>query len=487
MTATHKPVAVAIAISLLVQVSARGQAPTAKGRTGLGLEPITTAWTGDFDGMSERRLVRVLTVYSKTLYFIDKGTPRGTAYDQGKLLEDFVNKSAGTGQLKINVQFVPMSRDELIPALLEGRGDIIMADMTVTPERKQRVDFTAPWIDGVDEIVVTSPGGPPVESTDDLAGKDVFVRESSSYFQSLTKLNERFKQEGKPLVTITPAPEELEDEDLLEMANADLVKVLVVDNHKAWFWQRVWPRLKLHPTVGIRTGGEIAWAIRKDSPKLLQTLNRFMGENGPDSLNSRMLFRRYLLNTQYVKNSQAADARFRKVVAMFRKYGSRYNLDWMLMAAQGYQESRLDQNARSQVGAIGVMQVMPDTGKDLKVGDITQIDPNIHAGIKYIRFMIDQQFAGEPMTDLDKGLFAFAAYNAGPGRIRQLRREAAAKGLDPNVWFNNVERIAAERIGRETVTYVSNIYKYYVAYLLVQGEYMQRRELKHKAPATREH
>jgi len=487
MTATHKTVAVAIAISLLVQVSAHGQAPTAKGRTGLALEPITTAWTGDFDGMSERRLVRVLTVYSKTLYFIDKGTPRGTAYDQGKLLEDFVNKSAGTGQLKINVQFVPMSRDELIPALLEGRGDIIMADMTVTPERKQRVDFTAPWIDGVDEIVVTSPGGPPVESTDDLAGKDVFVRESSSYFQSLTKLNERFKQEGKPLVTITPAPEELEDEDLLEMANADLVKVLVVDNHKAWFWQRVWPRLKLHPTVGVRTGGEIAWAIRKDSPKLLQTLNRFMGENGPDSLNSRMLFRRYLLNTQYVKNSQAADARFRKVVAMFRKYGSRYNLDWMLMAAQGYQESRLDQSARSQVGAIGVMQVMPDTGKDLKVGDITQIDPNIHAGIKYIRFMIDQQFAGEPMTDLDKGLFAFAAYNAGPGRIRQLRREAAAKGLDPNVWFNNVERIAAERIGRETVTYVSNIYKYYVAYLLVQGEYMQRRELKQKAPATREH
>jgi membrane-bound lytic murein transglycosylase MltF len=153
----------------------------------------------------------------------------------------------------------------------------------------------------------------------------------------------------------------------------------------------------------------------------------------------------------------------------------------MLMAAQGYQESRLDQNARSHVGAIGVMQVMPQTGKELKVGDITLVDPNIHAGVKYIRFVIDQYFAKEPMTDLDKGLFAFAAYNAGPGRIRQFRREAAARGLDANVWFNNVERIAAERIGRETVTYVSNIYKYYVAYLLVQGEYLERRALKQKA------
>src|SRR5262245_36813403 len=491
-TMTRRSIAVASVTLLAAAAALRAQAPTTKGRTGLDLAPITTAWTGDFDGMTARRLVRVLTVYSKTLYFIDHGTPRGTAYDQGKLLEDALNASAARtpgadSRLKINVQFIPMSRDELVPALLDGRGDVIIADMTVTPERKQRVDFAEPWIAGVDEIVVSSPDGPAIATVDDLSGKEVFVRESSSYFQSLQKLNERFKQEAKPLVTLTPAPEELEDEDLLEMANAGLVKILVVDNHKAWFWQRVWPKLKLHPTVAVRTGGEIAWAIRRNSPKLLEAVNRFLDDNGPDSLNSRMLFRRYLLNTHYVKGTQAADARFKQTVSMFRKYGSRYNLDWMLMAAQGYQESRLDQSARSNVGAIGVMQVMPETGKDLKVGDITQVDPNIHAGVKYIRFMINQYFANEPMTDLNKGLFAFAAYNAGPGRIRQLRREAAARGIDSNVWFNNVERIAAERIGRETVTYVSNIYKYYVAYLLVQGEYIQRRALKQKPPATWEH
>jgi membrane-bound lytic murein transglycosylase MltF len=160
-------------------------------------------------------------------------------------------------------------------------------------------------------------------------------------------------------------------------------------------------------------------------------------------------------------------------------------MDWMLMAAQGYQESRLDHSARSHVGAIGVMQVMPPTGKELKVGDITLLEPNIHAGVKYIRLLVDRYYAKEAMDDLNKMLFAFAAYNAGPGRIRQLRREAVAQGLDQNVWFDNVECIASERIGRETVTYVSNIYKYYVTYKLISDQ-RERREAA-KAQVAKDH
>jgi membrane-bound lytic murein transglycosylase MltF len=477
-----------IAVLILLGGGALAQAPTEKGRLGLPLDQIMAPWTGDLDGMTGRRMIRVLTTYSKTQYFIDRGTPRGTAYDQGKLLEDALNKSIGAQHHeKLHVQFVPMSRDELIPALLAGKGDIVMADLTVTAERLALVDFTEPWINGVDEIVVTSPNGPVITSVDDLSGKDVFVRESSSYHQSLVRLNERLASEGRAPVTITPAPEELEDEDLLEMANAGLVDIVIVDNHKAWFWQRVWPRLKLYPTVALRRGSEIAWAIRKDSPKLRAALDGFLGANGPQSLNARMIFRRYLLNTYYVKGAAAAASRrrFTSLVALFRKYGAKYEMDWMLMAAQGYQESGLDQNARSHVGAIGVMQVMPATGTELNVGDIRLLEPNIHAGVKYIRRLVDRHFANEPMDDLNKVLFAFAAYNAGPGRVRQLRREAAERGLDRNVWFDNVERIASERIGRETVTYVSNIYKYYVTYLLIQGEYIERRELKKKAvPGT---
>jgi membrane-bound lytic murein transglycosylase MltF len=474
-----RPIAVCTAVCVL-STALHAQAPMEKGRLGLSLTEIRAPWIGDLDGMVERRMIRVLTTYSKTQFFIDQGTPRGTAYDQGKLLETELNKKLATGHLTIGVQFVPVSRDELIPALLAGKGDIVMADLTVTPERTRIVDFTEPWIGGVEEIVVTSPTAAAVTTESDLAEREVFVRESSSYYQSLLALNARLTAAGKAPARLVPAPEELEDEDLLEMAAAGLVDVVVVDNHKAWFWQRVWPALKGYPTVALRTGGEIAWAVRKESPQLKAALNRFLATNGLDSLNARLIFRKYLRSTQYVKGAAAdvARKRFLSLVALFRKYGAQFNMDWMLMAAQGYQESRLDHSARSRVGAIGIMQVMPETGKELNVGDVRQLEPNIHAGVKYIRTMIDRYYAKEPMSELDRVLFAFAAYNAGPGRIRQLRRLATERGLDANIWFNNVERIAAERIGRETVTYVSNIYKYYVSYLLIQGEYLERRALK---------
>jgi membrane-bound lytic murein transglycosylase MltF len=178
---------------------------------------------------------------------------------------------------------------------------------------------------------------------------------------------------------------------------------------------------------------------------------------------------RYFKNAKYVKDagSEAERKKFLALLDFFKKYGDKYDVDWLLMAAQGYQESQLNQAARSKVGAIGVMQAMPATGKDLNVGDIHQIEPNINAGIKYMRWMIDQYYGKESMTNLDKALFAFASYNAGAGRISQLRKEAAKRGLDPNAWFHNVEYVAAEKIGAETVTYVSNIYKYYIAYRLI--------------------
>jgi membrane-bound lytic murein transglycosylase MltF len=479
------PCIVALGFLLFARSPGYAQAPTEKGRTGLDLTTLLAKWTGDLDGMEERRTIRVLTAYNRTLYFVDKGTERGTAADQGRLLETELNKTLAKGHLTVRVIFVPVSRDELLSGLIDGRGDIAMGNLTVTPERQQLVDFADPWIANVDEIVVTGPGGPAINSTDDLSGQEVFVRESSSYHQSLVALNESLAQRGLKPVVIVPAPEEFEDEDLLEMAGSGLVKTVIVDNHKAFFWQRVIPSLTLHSTVALRKGADIAWAIRKDSPKLKAALNRFLAKNGLDSLNARLIFRRYLLNTQYVKSAtaEAEMKRFRALVGYFRTYSSKYNLDWMLMAAQGYQESRLNQQAKSHVGAIGVMQIMPETGKDLKVGDITKAEANIHGGIKYIRFMIDEYYEDEPMDDLNKVLFAFAAYNCGPGRVRQLRRQAASRGLDPNVWFDNVERVAASVIGRETVTYVSNIYKYYVSYLLVQGEYMQRRELKKKTAA----
>lgn len=462
------------------QPSRQPAQPPSQGQREAATDKIARPWTGDLDGMIERRLIRVATAYNRTLYFIDKGVQRGAVYEAYKLFEDQLNARLKTRNLRVNVMFVPVSRDELLRAVAEGRADIAAAALTITPERRKIVDFAPGTYGGIDEIIVTGPGAPAIASVDDLSGQTVFVRQSSSYYASLSALNAALAAKGKKPVTIKAAPEELETEDILEMVNAGLVKITVADDYLAKFWKQILPEIELHEGVAVRTGAQVAPAIRKNSPQLMKELSVWIAKNGERTMFGNLMLQRYLKNTKFAKSATAPEEmqRFQQVVDVFRKYSEQYQLDFLLMLAQGFQESGLDQTVKSQVGAIGVMQVMPATGKELKVGDITQIENNIHAGVKYIRFMIDEYFANEPMTRLDKGLFAFAAYNAGPGRIRQLRKEAASRGLDPNVWFNNVERIASERIGRETVTYVSNIHKYYVAYRLAVDEMEERRKVK---------
>jgi membrane-bound lytic murein transglycosylase MltF len=282
-------------------------------------------------------------------------------------------------------------------------------------------------------------------------------------------LNQRFSSEGRPEVILKEAPEALEDEDLIEMLNAGMIPLIVVDKYKANFWRKVFPAITVHDYVTLRTGGEIAWAIRKDSPQLQATTNDYIARHGQGTAIGNMILTRFFKRGKHVKDSVSKSERkkFIALIRYFQQYGDKYNVDSLLMAAQGYQESQLNQAVRSKLGAIGVMQVMPATGRELGVGNIALVEPNIHAGIKYMRWMIDQYYSNESMTNLDKALFAFASYNAGAGRVSKLRNEAALHGLDPNVWFHNVEYVAAEKIGAETVTYVSNIYKYYIAYQLI--------------------
>ncbi len=454
----------------------------------VNIESIMQPWKGDLPGMLDRRVIRVLTTYSKTFFFIDKGQQRGATHDIFAEFERSLNaqlakeKKLKQRHLKVRIIFVPVTRDNLFTALNEGKGDIAAANLTITATRQQQVTFTDPIYSDIQELLISGPASPQVKNVDDLAGKTVFVRRSSSYYESLEALNARFAKASLPPIVIKPAPEALEDEDLLEMLNAGLIPLIVVDRHKALFWKQVFPKIQVHEDIVLRDNGNIAWAVRKDNPQLLAKLNGFIKDNRQGSTLGNTLLLRYLKSAKYVKNAAAEKERrkFLKMVEIFRKYGDRYDVDWLLMAAQG--ESRLNQSVRSHVGAIGVMQVMPSTGKELKVGDIKQLDPNIHAGVKYMRWMIDRYYGDEPMTQLDKALFSFASYNAGPARIARLRTETKKRGFDPNIWFGNVENLAAEKIGAETVTYVSNIYKYYIAYRLILDEMNRKRAATGKPP-----
>jgi len=441
---------------------------------------LDQAWSGDFDGMVERHLIRALVPYSKTFYFLDGADQRGLEYELLKEFEKNINKQLKKRRLKVRLLVFPTRRDRLLPNLVKGLGDIAAGNLTITPERLKQVDFSDPYFKGVNEILVTGPTAPQVKTVEDLSGKEIYARASSSYYASLQRLNARFKKAGKKPMNLVQADEYLEDEDLLEMMNANLIPMIIIDSHKGKFWKQIFTDLTLHPDIKVREGGQIAWAIRKNSPKLKEVINGFIKTHKKGTLMGNVLFKRYLKNTKWVRNAFADEERerFKAAVGLFKKYAGKYDFDWLLVAALAYQESRIDQSKRSPTGAIGVMQMLPSTAADpnVDIPNIEKMENNIHAGVKYLRFLTDRYYEKESMDILNKRAFAIASYNAGPAKVAELRKQAREMGLDPNVWFRNVEIVAAKRIGRETVQYVSNIYKYYVAYRLIYDELALKKE-----------
>ena len=428
-------------------------------------------WKGDFDGMLERRHIRVLVPYSRTLFYNDKGRERGISAELARAFEQYLNKkyAAQLGKRPITLYLVPTTRDELLQDVANGLGDIAAGNLTVTDARKQLVDFVAPSdLKSNREIVLSATGAEPVATAEALSGKTVHVRWTSSYHDSLVALNERLARDGKPAVTLVAVPDELEDEDMMEMLNVGLLQYIVVDDWKARMWSQVLPKITLNEGAVVREGGQVGWAIRKDSPKLQAELEDFhvnyLKKQGIYNYLRQQQFKR----VKALRNANAdADAkRFAEMRVLFEKYGQRYNFDPLMLAAQGYQESQLNQQAKSHVGAIGVMQIMPTTGAELKVGDIRVTEANIHAGTKYMDQLMTRYFKDADFDAANRALFAFASYNAGPGNISKMRKEAAKRGLNPDKWFNNVEMVTAEKIGIETTTYVRNIFKYYTSYKL---------------------
>ncbi|MCU0304421.1 MAG: transporter substrate-binding domain-containing protein [Thermoanaerobaculales bacterium] len=435
-------------------------------------------WKGDYDGMVERRMIRILVPYSMTDFFLDGVTKRGIVAALGRELEQEVNRRERLRTRLVHVVFIPTPRDLLIPWLVEGIGDIAAGGVTVTDERRGLVDFTRPFIRDSQEIVCTGPGVPGVGSVEDLSGREVVVQASSGYRESLAALNRSLEARGLAPVDVVTIDEPLEPDEILDMVQAGLIPTTVVDRHLAELWARVFPNLTLHPQAVVAAERDLAWAFRRGSPRLEEVLNAFLTPRRHRTAFGNIVVRRYLQSCSWVRGSTvtADRRRFERTRPLFDRYGGTYDLDPLLLTALAYQESRLDQSMRSPAGAIGVMQLLQSTGDWMNVGDITLLEPNIHAGTKYFRRLIDTVEDPE-VSELNRIFFALASYNGGQTRIRRLRRETEAQGLDPNVWFDNVELAAARVIGRETVQYVGNIYKLYLAFRMVEerrGERAQR-------------
>lgn len=433
----------------------------------------------DFDAMVERRYVRVAVAVNHTDFFIDEGRQRGVVAEALREFEKYLNKELKLPREDpLSVVAIPVARDQLLPFLVEGRADLAAASLTITPERLKEVDFSIPVYRGVKEVVVTGPRSPEINSLEDLAGQQVHVRRSSSYWESLSKLSAQLVERGLEGIVLKEASEYLEDEDLLEMVGFGLIPTIVVDDQRANFWSRVHTSLVVHSDVAVAVGGDLGWAIRPTATGLKEVVDRFARTHGQGTLFGNVLINRYLNDISYVTDpgEEAARQRFEEVVDLFRNYGEQYDFDYLLVTAQGFQESGLDQSVRSHAGAVGVMQLLPSTARDPAIGipDIEKIDANVHAGLKYLRHVMDTYFSDPAITEENRYRFTFAAYNAGPNRIRQMRTKAEAMGLDPNVWFGNVEVATADSVGREPVEYVRQIFKYYVSYRLIQEQEAER-------------
>ena len=433
--------------------------------------PRAQEWKGDFPDMLKRRTLRILVPYSKTLFFVDRGRQMGVSAEFGRALQDWLNARYKSQKLRIRVTFLPTARDRLLDALNEGKGDAVAANLTITGNRRDSIDFVDPWLKHVREIIVAGPAAPKLVSIEDLAGREIHVRRSSSYADHLARLSDTFVARGLKSIVVLPIDENLEDEDLIEMVNAGLLPYIVVDDTKATIWTRVFPNAIPRPDLVVSLGGEVAWAIRKNSPELKAELNAFFSTHLAGSSFGATILKRYFTDKRVVKNALAETEakKFVAVMDLFRRYGAQYNLDYLMIAAQGYQESQLEQSRRSASGAVGLMQIKPSTaaGKPIGIlGVAKDPDRNVHAGCAYLRHLADTYLSDPAIDPVNRTLMSFAAYNAGPRNLAKFRAYARRAGFDPNVWFNNVELGAAKIAGQETVQYVDHIYMYYIAYQL---------------------
>ncbi len=428
------------------------------------------------------RFVTVLIPYDRTRFFIRNGQPMGFEFELVRAFEQHLNEQRRRGDPLVQAIYVPTRFNQLVPLLAQGIGDIAAGGLTVTPERAASVRFSHPYIEDVAELVVTHVRAPPLESLTDLAGRRVVVLRGSSYVGSLEALNTRLEAQGLKPVEIVEAAPELVTEDLLEMTHAGIIQYTVADRHVAELWAGVLPGIRIGDDLAVAEGGTIAWAIRDDAPELAAEVDAFLETVRRGTLTGNVLFKRYYDGQRFIDNPLAARGlddlvRYRE---LFERHAAAHGLDWRLVAAVAFQESRLDPEARSPRGAVGLMQLLPTTAAYVGIEDPAPVEANIEAGVRYLAYLRDRVLGAENgLDDQVRQHFMLAAYNAGPGRLRELRAMTRDElGLDPDRWFFNVERAAQARLGSETVRYVTDVNKYWLAYQLGDAILAEREPLR---------
>lgn len=242
--------------------------------------PAEKAFSGDVKEIRQRGVLRVLVTYRKGDFFIADGELRGVEVELARAFAAWLGKKGGKKALPVRAIFIPVAFDELLTALEQGKGDIAAAGFTVTEARSARVPFATPYLRGIDEVFAIRKGAPVPTSLDELAGRTVHVVRGSSHEQHLGELNVRLAAQGlAPLNIVTPSAD-LQPEDLFDLLGTGAIDLMVADSHRARLWRRAMPDVQVLPSLKLKTGQDIAWAVRPDAPGLLHEVNAFFAADG---------------------------------------------------------------------------------------------------------------------------------------------------------------------------------------------------------------
>ncbi len=427
-------------------------------------------WLGDLDGMLKRGQLRVLLPFSRTFFFQENDQELGLSAEIFQRYEQFLHDQVVLGNKKMKLIFLPTPKEHLIEDLLTGKGDIAIADLLLPPEQEKHVTFVSPVTLEIQEILVTGPNSPQFKSIFNLSGQEITVHEDSSYAASLQKLNNTLTSINRKPVTLHIADAFLEDEDLLEMTEAGLLPMTVIDSHVGAFWATVFPHIKLHNKIALRTAKEISWAVRPNTPLLQKNIRSFK-KNGYLPQDGHLgLTEHYRKKDGFIKNSLSLPAleRYHSTVALLEKYGKKYTFPSLLLAALAYQESQFDLSWPGENGQVGLMGInlstVLDEGLEIDLQQIRKPEYNIQTAGRYLRFLADRYFSSPRLSELNRNLMAIAAYASGPEQVIAARKRAALAGYNPDIWLNHVETTMLPKNGKDTAQYVRNIYKYFKAY-----------------------
>ncbi len=413
--------------------------------------------------------IRVLTRNNDTSFFIYRGHRMGFDYELGKKLAQHLG-------IRVDM-IITQNWAEMVPALLKGEGDVIAAEVTVTDERRNQVLFAEPWA-RTREVVVWKDGSPPIGAPEDLSGKEVHVRRSSTYFGTLTALNGKLAAAGKAKVEIRIVPEDQETDTILEGVSRGSIVYTVADDLLANIHTAYWDNLVVGPPISAER--DVAWAVRPGDTRLRNVVDQVFRElrRKPDF---NVLRKKYFEADRSLRKERndrfyaSETGTLSPYDPLVRKYAEQHGFDWRLVAAQIYQESHFDPKRKSWVGALGLFQIMPATARGLGIKDPTDPEQSIRGGLKYMEQL--SAHYKDVHDPIERYRFALAAYNTGFGHVDDARNLAQRDRKDVTHWRDVAPyllKLSDRRVARRTrygfcrgiepVDYVRHIDERYTGY-----------------------